>query len=119
MRSKFVLHSFLLLLALTMITGCAARLEQSQLSFGIKAAKADLWDEAIFRWKKVLAENPKSIAAHNNLAVAFEKKGLWEEAKKEYELALEIQPKNSLVYSNYQEFLKRIEGEEGGKDEKK
>jgi Tfp pilus assembly protein PilF len=119
MRSKYLLHPFLLLLIFTVLAGCAGPLEQSQLSFGIKAAKSNLWDEAIFRWQKVLKENPESVAAHNNLAVAYEKKGNWEEAKKEYELALDIQPGNKLVYSNYQEFLKRHQDKEGETHEKK
>ena len=76
----------LLIIALMIFVffGCSRQLSQSQLNFGIEAAKKDLWDEAIFRWKKVLSTNPNSAAAHNNLAVAYEKKGLWEEAKKEY-----------------------------------
>ncbi len=46
---------------------------------GVWAAEHDMWDEAIFRWKKALEENPDAAILHNNLAVAYEKKGLWEE----------------------------------------
>jgi Tfp pilus assembly protein PilF len=119
MKSKLFLHSTLLLLILTVLICCAAPLENSQLSFGLKAAKADLWDEAIFRWKKALAENPSSLAAHNNLAVAYEKKGMWEEAKKEYELAIDLQPNNTFVLSNYKAFMRRLEASTGEADEKK
>ncbi|MFP4081325.1 MAG: tetratricopeptide repeat protein [Candidatus Aminicenantes bacterium] len=82
---------------------------QNQLQFGIEAAQKDLWDEAIFRWKKVIAHHPQSAAAHNNLAVAYEKKGWWEEAKKEYEIALKLNPDNSYIESNYEKFKKNQE----------
>lgn len=76
----------------------------SQLLFGIQAARQELWDEAIFRWKKAILSNPDSAAAHNNLAVAYEQKGLWEEARKEYEIALKLSPGNDHINANYQNF---------------
>jgi tetratricopeptide (TPR) repeat protein len=107
---------FLLLLPLfTLFTRCASPLPKSQLHFGILAAQRDLWDEAIFRWKKAVQLEPDSSSAHNNLAVAYEKKGLWEEAGKEYEIALELKPKNEYIQSNYEKFKQRME--EGNKDE--
>ena len=63
--------------------------------------------------------NPSSAAAHNNLAVAYEKKGLWEEAKNEYETALKISPENKYIKSNYENFQKHYESfEKEKKDEK-
>lgn len=88
---------------------CASSIPADQMSFGIEAAKLDLWDEAIFRWKKVLQQNPDSASAHNNLAVAYEKKSLWEEAKKEYERALEIRPNDKHIKANFDQFMKRYE----------
>ncbi len=85
---------------------------QTQIGFGITAAENELWDEAIFRWKKALLENPSSAAAHNNLAVAYEKRGLWEEAKKEYELALQLDPNNDYIQSNYKKFKQIYVSEE-------
>ncbi len=81
----------------------------NQLLFGIQAARQDLWDEAIFRWKKVVLSDANSAAAHNNLAVAYEKKGLWEEAKNEYEIALKLSPGNAHIKANYQNFKKNHE----------
>lgn len=107
---------FLLLLPLFMLfTRCALPLPKSQLHFGILAAQRDLWDEAIFRWKKAAQLEPDSSSAHNNLAVAYEKKGLWEEAGKEYEIALALNPKNEYIQANYEKFKQRME--EGNKDE--
>lgn len=106
------------LLALSFV-GCARQLLDNQLIFGIQAAQQDLWEEAIFRWKKVILSNPKSAAAHNNLAVAYEQKGLWEEAKQEYETALKLNPGNRYIKSNYQNFKNNFESfKEEKKDEK-
>jgi len=89
--------------------GCSPSRLSDQTSFGIWAVEKDLWDEAIFRWKKVLSANPDSVAAHNNLAVAYEKKGLWEEARREYETALKLAPQNTWVKSNYQKFRDNLD----------
>lgn len=96
-------------LSLLLFHVCSPPLVDEQLHFGIEAAQRDLWDEAIFRWKKVLETNPESAAAHNNLAVAYEKKGLWLEAKKEYEIALKLSPENTYINSNYQSFKNHYE----------
>jgi len=98
--SLIFLFSFLACLFLS----CSRSLHHEQLQFGIQAAQKDLWDEAIFRWKKVIRTRPNSAAAHNNLAVAYEKNGLLEEAKKEYETALSLSPENTRIKSNYQSF---------------
>ncbi len=108
MKKKLCL--FLVLLPfLLLLFECRSSRPQSELSFGILSAQKDLWDEAIFRWKKTLESDPDSAAAHNNLAVAYEKKGRWAEAKKEYEIALELSPKNEYIQSNYERFKKRTE----------
>lgn len=112
---KKALLLILLLPFFMVITRCASPLPKSQLHFGILAAQRNLWDEAIFRWKKAIQLEPDSHAAHNNLAVAYEKKGLWEEAKKEYEIALELNSKNEYIQSNYEKFKQRYQ--EGDKDE--
>lgn len=109
MKTRYIIGALALLPIVLFITRCASSVPADQLRFGIKAAKLDLWDEAIFRWKKVLQTDPNSAAAHNNLAVAYEKKSLWEEAKTEYELALKLRPDDKHINSNYQQFMKRYE----------
>jgi tetratricopeptide (TPR) repeat protein len=112
-------------LGIFLVFGCARPRLMDQIGFGIWAADRDLWDEAIFRWKKVLARDPQSVASHNNLAVAYEKKGFWEEARKEYETALKLDPDNPWVKSNYENFRnnlepdKKVREDEADKDEKK
>ncbi len=115
--NKKAVFIILLLPLLFVFTRCTSSIPQSQLHFGILAAQRNLWDEAIFRWKKAVQIEPDSPAAHNNLAVAYEKKGLWEVAGKEYEIALKLSPKNEYIQANYEKFKKRLE--EGDKDEDK
>ena len=104
MKRRFV--SILSISALIFVSfqGCSRPFIENQFLFGAEAARKDLWDEAIFRWKKVLVSDPQSAAAHNNLAVAYEKKGLWDEARKEYEIALTLNPDNKYIKSNFQNF---------------
>jgi len=106
MHKKFAL---IFLLFAIFLSGFCRTVSDKQINFGIQAAQRDLWEEAIFRWQKAILSNPESAAAHNNLAVAYEKKGLWEEAKKEYEIALKLSPKNSYKKSNYENYKKNNE----------
>jgi Flp pilus assembly protein TadD len=83
---------------------CSGPVRESQLQLGIWAAENNLWEEALFRWKKEVASRPRSAAAHNNLAVALEKKGLWDDALREYEEALKLAPGNAQIKANLQKF---------------
>jgi len=123
MRKNLVAALVLICLSSAFFAGCGAFRSADQLKFGVWASEKNLWDEAIFRWKKALAANPKSVGAHNNLAVAYEKKGLFEEALKEYELALKLDPENTYVKSNYKNCQENIQAPKketkDNKDEKK
>ena len=119
MRHKQYLYVLLVACLALLLSSCAANTTQNQLQFGIQSAKKELWDEAIFRWKKVLSERPDSAAAHNNLAVAYELKALWDEAKKEYELALKFAPGDEYIQANYEKFKNRYESQAENKDENK
>ncbi len=94
------------------LSGCAPAVTNSQMHFGIQAAKKELWNEAIFRWEKVLEITPESGAAYNNLAVAYEKKGDWDKAEKAYEAAMRFAPKNKYIQANYEKFKTRQESPE-------
>jgi tetratricopeptide (TPR) repeat protein len=99
------------LLCLGLIS-CSGTRPMSQLSIGAWAAEHDLWDEAIFRWTRVIQSSPNSAAAHNNLAVAYEKKGMTAEAGREYELALKLAPSNSYIKENYDRYKQTLETKE-------
>jgi Flp pilus assembly protein TadD len=74
--NKKILLSLLVILLLSMVfSACGPATYRNQMLFGIQAAQSKMWDEAIFRWQKVLEQDPDSAAAHNNLAVAYERQG--------------------------------------------
>ena len=103
-------------------SACSSSRITDEIKFGVWASQNGLWDEAIFRWKKAVAANPKSVAALNNLGVAYEKKGLFEEALKAYEAALAIAPENTYVKSNHkncQENVKAPKADEPSKPDAK
>lgn len=117
---KRLLVSICFPLILALIAGCSFRSETNQLRLGVWAAEHDLWDEAIFRWQKALEKDPNSAILHNNLAVAYEKKGLWEKARAEYELALKLAPENRYIKANYNYFQENLKaGEKTAKPEDK
>lgn len=119
MIKKTIVALLFPLILMVLLASCSRPISQDQLRFGIRAAQKDLWDEAIFRWKKVISVSPNSAAAHNNLAVAYEQKGLFEEAKQEYELALKLSPSNKYIESNYQKLMQILKDTKKEDDEKK
>jgi tetratricopeptide (TPR) repeat protein len=118
MEKKSYAALFVLAAAIIVLISCSTPSLENQLKFGIWASQKDLWDEAIFRWKKVLSQDPNSLAAHNNLGVAYEKKGLWADARKEYELALKLAPKNAQVKYNYDRLKENLQSSSPGKEKK-
>ena len=118
MKKKHLLYFLAFVPLLLILSGCASvMMTKSQMQFGIQAAQKELWNEAIFRWEKVLDANPESGAAYNNLAVAYEKIGDWDNAKKAYEAAVKFAPKNKYIKSNYEKFKTRRESPEKKKSE--
>jgi tetratricopeptide (TPR) repeat protein len=49
-------------------------------------------DGALRAWRRVLAAQPRYVAARCNLANVLERRGEWQEAMREYETALEANP---------------------------
>ena len=93
------------LLACLFLSGCALFRDTSQTDpynrFAIRAAQAQLWNEAIFRWKQVINIDPDDSKAHNNLGVAYEAIGNMEEALAAYQRASELEPDNKYYRLNY------------------
>jgi len=117
MKKSHTAAGVLVLVLLAVAMGCATLTPRDQMRFGIEAARNQLWDEAIFRWKKILRNDPNSASAHNNLAVAYEKKGMWDEAEDEYQVALKLSPQNDRIQSNYTKFKKNRDDKEDPEDE--
>jgi Tfp pilus assembly protein PilF len=81
-----------------------ARGAKSQVEFGIAVAQKNLWKEALYRWQKAVELDPGYAAAWNNLAIAWEHEGNFEEARKAYEKALSLDSKNLFIKQNYELF---------------
>jgi len=77
---------------------------RGQIKYGVRAAKQDHWDEAVYRWQKALQLDPNNLMAHNNLAVAYEQMGEYELAMEEYQIAYRLNSQNSMVKNNLDRF---------------
>ena len=91
-----------------LVSACSRTMRGGDLRLGFKASEEERWDEALVYWEKTVAANPRSVSAHNNLAVAYEKKGRWEDARKEYEAALALEPTNLSVRHNFERFKENM-----------
>jgi Flp pilus assembly protein TadD len=99
-----------LLLALVLcFAACARPLARDPLAAGVAAARDDRWEEAVRHWQLAIVRNLRSAAAHNNLAVALERQGAFEEAGRAYETALRLNPDNAAIKGNYASFKARLE----------
>jgi len=101
-KSPFV--RVLVLAAAAWLGGCRPTAGPADLRLGVEASRDGRWDEAVDRWTKAAASDPSSAAAHNNLAVAFERLGRFEEARAEYEAALRLAPGNAQIRENFRRF---------------
>ncbi|MFQ5526866.1 MAG: tetratricopeptide repeat protein [Thermoanaerobaculia bacterium] len=102
-------------LAITLaIAGAAAAAgskgTDAQLDFGIKMAKRGLWNEALFRFSRVLKERPGDPRVLNNMAVAYEAIGQFDKALEHYKLALERDSANRELRRNYAQFVEFYQG---------
>jgi len=111
---KRMLRRFSAVAAVMLVAGCAHRSDltrpEAQDNFGVRMAKMNLWREAMFRFRRAVEIEPSNAMAHNNLAVAYEANGDFDNARKEYLEALKLDRTNSYIqknYSRYVEFLSR------------
>jgi hypothetical protein len=103
MATKSALVPALILMAAG-LCGCRSPAGRTDLRLGVAASQNDQWDDAVACWTRALAAEPSSAAAHNNLAVAYERQGRRDEARKEYESALELAPDSARVRQNFGQF---------------
>jgi Flp pilus assembly protein TadD len=96
-------------LALLAGAGCARSPASGLLAAGLAAAQESVWEEAVRQWTLALERDPRSAAAHNNLAVAHERLGEWEEARREYEEARRLAPDDPTIRANHEAFKARLE----------
>ena len=102
---RLIICSVVVLLALPALAVAQDRGKaKEQVAFGIKIAQNNLWNEAQYRFQKAVELDPTYAAAWNNLAIAYEHDGRFEDAKKAYEQALQLDPKNLMIRQNYDLF---------------
>lgn len=88
-----------------------------ELSFGVKMAQRGLWSEALFRFHQVSEDRPGDARVLNNLAVAYEAVGQYEQALEIYQQALAADPANRELKQNYSRFLEFYQAFKGPREE--
>jgi Tfp pilus assembly protein PilF len=78
---------------------------KAQLDFGVSMARRGLWNEAVFRFEAARRVEPGNVQALNNLAVAYEAVGRFDDALAAYRDALKADPNNRRLRQNYQRFV--------------
>ena len=106
-KSKLVLVGVVVLLVATgaMAKGKRVIKPQHEVSFGVKMAQRGLWAEALFRFRAAEKMGDTRSAVYNNIAVACEALGLFEEAQDYYKKALDTDPKSVPLRRNYSRFV--------------
>lgn len=109
--SRFVAAAILVALPWAALPPAAAGGDEtdSQLEFGISMAKRGLWNEALFRFSRVLKERPGDLRVLNNMAVAYEAIGEFDKALEYYKLALQGDSSNRELRRNYAQFVEFYE----------
>ena len=82
---------------------------KAQVDFGIELAQKQLWKEAEFRWEKAVELDPTYASAWNNLGIAYEQQGKFDDAKKAYDKASNLDPKNTFIRQNADMFMEIYE----------
>ena len=106
---RFPLHHFLPLAVAAALATCAAAppapTARSQTAFGVEMARRGLWSEALFRFRAARELAPADPEVLNNLAVALEAGGRFDEALAVYGEALKLAPENRSLKQNYSRFV--------------
>jgi tetratricopeptide (TPR) repeat protein len=90
---------------------------KAQMRFGTEMAQRGLWNEALFRFEKASVLEPDRAEVFNNLAVAYEALGLFDEALENYRKGLRLAPTDKGLKRNYArfvEFYQRFRPEDDG-----
>lgn len=79
---------------------------QKLMQYGAEAARDGLWREATLRWERAIKGDPSNARLFNNLAVAYESAGRFEEADHAYREARRLDPERKAIRENHESFLK-------------
>lgn len=81
-----------------------ASTSDDEVRFGIEVARRGLWREARFRFEKAVLLDADNAAALNNLAIALEQEGEFDQAREAYERALKLDRGSLYIQQNYDLF---------------
>jgi hypothetical protein len=105
---RFIQFSFVILIVIA-ASGCSSRLDltkaSTQVDVGVRAARQNLWREALFRFQRAVQIDPADAMAQNNLAVAYEGIGEFDKARLAYAEALRLDRSNQYIQKNYSRFV--------------
>jgi Flp pilus assembly protein TadD len=85
-----------------------------QLGFGVDMARRGLWNEALFRFEQAKRLAPDDAKVWNNLAVACEAVGRFDDAHVAYKEAIRLAPTNKNLKRNVARFLEFYQGYKPG-----
>ena len=95
----------LAMVATSAFAGDSAKKEASaDMEWGFKAARRGYWQEALVRFQHANELTPNQPRILNNIAVAQEANGLYEQALLTYETGLAIDPGNNALRRNFARF---------------
>jgi tetratricopeptide (TPR) repeat protein len=77
---------------------------KEEMKYGLNAAKRGYWLEALSRYERANELVPGQVNVLNNIAVALEAAGRFEEALVTYEIAVEIAPNDRVLRRNFSQF---------------
>jgi tetratricopeptide repeat protein len=105
---RFIQFSFVILIVIA-AAGCSSHLDltkaNTQVDVGVRAARQNLWREALFRFQRAVQIDPANAMAQNNLAVAYEGIGEFDKARLAYAEALRLDRSNQYIQKNYSRFV--------------
>ena len=81
-----------------------AKLAEEEMEFGFKAARRGYWQEALERFQLADELTPNQARILNNIAVALEANGRFDEARTTYRAALALDPGDGRVRRNFERF---------------
>jgi tetratricopeptide (TPR) repeat protein len=81
-----------------------AKQAKEEVEFGYKAARRGYWQEALERFELANELTPNQPRILNNIAVALEANGRFDEARVTYEAGLALDPQDSALQRNYTRF---------------
>ena len=94
-------------IAVFLLSGCGSMAgPKADMQFAATCLDEKLWNEAIMRYNRVLEQDPENVAAYNNLGIAYEALGKFDEALESYKNALRIDPENKYVKRNLDALLR-------------